>query len=260
MAYGRMLICSRWTAVQPLLDVRNAHVPLLGGRSTDYKWHDCMEIYYNHAMIRKDNRALINELSASERVFTTAQAERLGVSRDALAKACASGRLFRIAHGAYRMAGVPQTELDELIALWKLTKPALFFHERASREGWDGIAVSGPTAASVLGIGDFYLSPYRLVAPRRIRSNASNVTFATRRVEREDVSFSEGFPVTRLERTLVDLVLDDEDPSLVVDALEDARSKGVDESRLEMLVRSECGRSKAGVAMRLLFGEASNAV
>ncbi len=199
--------------------------------------------------------AAINELSASERVFTTAQAERLGVSRDALAKACASGSLVRIAHGAYRMAGVPPTELDELIAVWKLTKPAFFFHERASREFWDGIAVAGHTAASILGIGDFYLSPYRLVAPRRMRSNALSATFATRRVEQEDVSFSEGLPVTRPERTLVDLVLDDEDPSLVADALEGAREGGLDVTRLEGLVGSEFGRKKVGVATRLLLGE-----
>lgn len=117
---------------------------------------------------------------------------------------------------------------------------------------------SGHTAASALGIGDFYLSPYRLSAPYRMRSNASSASFATRRVKREDVSFSEGLPVTRLERTLVDLVLDDEDPSLVIDAHEDARSRGIDESRLEMLVRNECGRSKSRVAMRLFFGEASD--
>lgn len=211
-------------------------------------------------MTRKDNIGLISELSASERVFTTAQANRLGISRDALAKAYASGRLARIAHGAYRMAGVPPTEHDELIAIWKLTRPALFFHERASMEGWDGIAVCGHTAASVLRLGDFYASPYRLATPRRMRSNASSATFATRRVAREDVFFSEGLPVTRPERTLVDLVLDDEDPSLVAGALVDARSKGVDESRLETLVRSECGRQKAGVAMRLFFGEAGDAV
>ena len=206
-------------------------------------------------MSRRSNIAAINELSASERVFTTAQAERLGVSRDALAKACASGSLVRVAHGAYRMAGVPPTELDELVAVWKLTKPALFYHERASYEHWDGIAVSGHTAASILGIGDFYLSPYRLVAPRRMRSNALSATFATRRVEREDVSFSEGLPVTGPERTLVDLVLDDEDPSLVADALEGAREGGLDVTRLEGLVGSEFGRKKVGVATRLLRGE-----
>lgn len=214
-----------------------------------------MEVRYFHAMVRKDNIALINELSASEGVFTCAQARRLGISRDALAKACVSGRLHRIAHGAYRMAGVPPTDFDEVMAVWKLTRPALFLHERMSWERWDGIAVSGSSSASVFGIGDFYLSPYRLVAPRRMRSNASSVTFATRRVEREDVSFVEGFAVTRRERTIVDLVLNDEDPSLILDALRDARSEGMDNDHLEKLVRSECGRTKVGLVLDLLFGE-----
>ena len=109
----------------------------------------------------------------------------------------------------------------------------------------------------MLGIGDFYLSPYRLTSPRRMRSNASSATFATRRVEREDVSFSEGLPVTMSERTLVDLALDDEDPSLVIDALGDARERGVDDARLERLIRSECRRSKVEMAMRLLLGKES---
>ena len=88
-----------------------------------------------------------------------------------------------------------------------------------------------------------------------MRSNALSATFATRRVEQEDVSFSEGLPVTRPERTLVDLVLDDEDPSLVADALEGAREGGLDVTRLEGFVGSEFGRKKVGVATRLLLGE-----
>jgi hypothetical protein len=153
------------------------------------------------------------------------------------------------------MTGVPPTDHDEVTAVWKLTKPSLFFYERMSWERWDGIAVSGSSSASVFGIGDFYLSPYRLVAPRRMRSNASSVTFATRRVEREDVSFVEGFAVTRRERTIVDLVLDDEDPSLILDTLRDARSEGMDNDHLEKLVRSECKRTKVGFVLDLLFGE-----
>lgn len=44
-------------------------------------------------------------LSESEGVFTTAQAERMGVPRDALHDAVESGRLERIMRGAYRMIG-----------------------------------------------------------------------------------------------------------------------------------------------------------
>ena len=50
-----------------------------------------------------NNIAAIDELSASEGVFTTAQAQRLGISRNALSHACKVGRLERVAHGAYRL-------------------------------------------------------------------------------------------------------------------------------------------------------------
>ena len=58
-------------------------------------------------MNKNRHTSAIEELSASEGVFTTAQAERLGIPRNAIAKACEAGRLVRVAHGAYRMAGVP---------------------------------------------------------------------------------------------------------------------------------------------------------
>lgn len=205
-------------------------------------------------MSRRDHRQAIIELSESERVFTTAQAARLGIPRDVLAKACASGRLVRVAHGAYRMAGVPSLETDELAAAWKLTDAPAFTYERMVPEAWDGVAVAGSTAANLLGIGDFYLSPYVLVAPRRMRSRMAGLSFAVGRVRREDVSFLEGFPVTRPERTMLDLALLGEDPSLVRDALADARSLGLDEGRLRRLVEGCGGPATVARGRMILFG------
>ena len=105
-----------------------------------------------------NNIAAIDELSASEGVFTTAQAQRLGISRNALSHACKVGRLERVAHGAYRLSGAPSSETDELAAIWKLTASTAFSWERQAK--WDGVAVGGSTAAWLLGIGDFHLSPY----------------------------------------------------------------------------------------------------
>ena len=51
-------------------------------------------------MNRRDYLSIMNELSASEGVFTTAQAMRLGIPRNVLAKARQAGKLVRIAHGA----------------------------------------------------------------------------------------------------------------------------------------------------------------
>ena len=72
-------------------------------------------------LLRSNYISMMNELSASESLFTSGQAARLGIAAKALLQAVASGRAERIAHGAYRPAGTPATELDRVAAIWKLT-------------------------------------------------------------------------------------------------------------------------------------------
>lgn len=163
----------------------------------------------------------IRELSETDGVFTTAQAKRFGIPADALSYACRTGRLERVSQGAYRLIGSQPTQLDELSAAWKLTSPEKMSFERIPFASWDGIAIGGTTAASIIGIGDFYLSPYRIFAPRRINSRNTSVRFGVREIAREDVAFIGGLPVTRAERTLLDLCIDKEDPSLIAKALSD---------------------------------------
>ena len=172
-------------------------------------------------MTYSDHIAAMNELSSSEGVFTTAQAHRLGIPRDALAHACAAGRAERICRGAYRLAGTQSRETDAL-------------------------------AASLQGIGDFFASPYRIYAPRRINSRLEAATFAARAINAEDVSWEQGLPLTRPERTLIDLCLDSEDPSLIADAYRDARDIGLDYERLGKLVRETSATPKREKALEPL--------
>lgn len=195
----------------------------------------CLKFSYNRNMKYANNIAAIDELSASEGVFTTALALRLNISRNALAHACKAGRLERIAHGAYRLAGARSSNTDELAAVWKLTAPATFSWERQAR--WDGVAIGGTTAACLLGIGDFYLSPYRIYSPKRINSRLQAANFRIRSIDEKDIAWIDGLPVTRAERTLVDMCLDREDPSLIQDALYDATAQGIiDSDRLTRLL------------------------
>jgi hypothetical protein len=87
---------------------------------------------------------------------------------------------------------------------------------------WDGIVVGGQTAAPLMGIGDFHLSPFRFYAPKRFNTRNRLTRFGKRIVAREDVVFQQGVPVTKMERTISDLILDNEDMSLEADALQDA--------------------------------------
>lgn len=210
-------------------------------------------------MIRRDYTSALAELSASEGVFTTAQAARFDIPRNVLAKACAAGKLERIAQGAYRSTFSAAQQTDEPAAIWKLTAPGKLSHERMQRGDWDGVAIGGTTAAALLGIGDFYLSPYRIFAPKRFNTRNTDAHFGIRHISRDDVSFAHGFPVTKTERTLVDLVLDNEDPSLIQNAYSDALQSGLSEAKLAQLVETECKGRHSRIA-REIFGKEHHAL
>ena len=219
---------------------------------------NCREIAYNCYMKHSNHIDKIAELSESEGVFTTAQAARMGIPRDALHDAVESGRLVRIVRGAYRMVGSGSSFTDELAAIWKLTDPATFSHERMRVSDWDGIAVGGSTASALLGIGDLQLSPYRLYAPRRINTRNPSASFVRRAVGRDEVTFESGLPVTRSERTVFDLVADDEDFSLVADVLADASRKyqDFDYGKLRGLLEGRYGEKRGCEIFRSLMDDA----
>jgi len=158
-----------------------------------------------------------------------------------------------VCRGAYRLVGSGSSETDELAAVWKLTAPARFTHERTRTSDWDGIVVGGTTAAAMLDIGDFYLSPYRVYAPRRI--NSRNPVREVRREGHRACPTSHSSmatPVTRPERTISDLVTDGEDPSTVSDALRDAvpSDTAASTSTSESLLCDRYGVEKAGRVYR----------
>lgn len=202
--------------------------------------------------------ASIAQLSESEGIFTTAQAERTGIPRDALHDAVKAGRLERIMRGAYRMVGAGSTYVDELVAVWKLTNPAKFAYERMKTSTWDGVVVGGSTAASLLEVGDFHLCTYRLYSPKRFNSRNRAVNFGRRNVSRSQVAFVKGIPVTRPERTIFDLMLDNEDFSLVGNALHDAwyANRNFNFSMLEYLLKGQYKEEKASRIYKDLLSEA----
>ena len=142
-------------------------------------------------------------------------------------------------------------ETDELNAFWKLTNPSLCAWER--KRQWDGIAVSGTTAANLQQMGDFYLSPYRMTAPMRINTRNESLSFVKREIAEQDIVWLDGLPATKPERTLVDLCLDCEDPSLIIDAYNDALGRGPDIQRLKDLVKENSKTAKRRELMRPLL-------
>lgn len=184
----------------------------------------CCNICYNCNMSQNSNKDQIVELGASEGVFTAAQAERLGIPRYALSYAVKAHNLEKVAHGAYRLVSSIDDGLDGVRAAYKLTDPSKFTHERIGG-AFDGIVVSGKTAAYMLGIGNYHADPYSIITSVRFNSRRKNVMFRTAAITPREVVWLEGVPVTRPERTIADLYSGGDDVSLVAQAFVDAVRK-----------------------------------
>ena len=204
-------------------------------------------------MSYSSNIAAIEELASSEGgVFTSGQAARAGIPRYALSYAAKSGHIERLRHGAYRLSSLPATALDDLVAVYKLTSPDRFTHERMGA-GFDGIAACGATAAHVLGVGDLEPEPWQIAVPKRFNSRMDGARFRVMGLGRDDVVWTEGgFPVTGAERTIADLAREDAEESLLADVLADAiRRYGateLDMRRLRALLGYDCLSSLLSVA------------
>lgn len=186
--------------------------------------NSCNICYYCNIMKSKSNISNIEELAASENgVFTAAQARVFGIPRYALAYAEKAGKIERIAHGAYRLASSIDDGLDGLRAVYKLTAPGKWTHERM--RAFDGFAVAGATAAHLHGIGDLHPDPYEIASPRRFNSRMDGVRFPVRSLSEADIIWKSGIPVTRVETTISSLVDAGEDSSLVADVFVEAVRK-----------------------------------
>jgi len=154
-------------------------------------------------------------------MVTTAQASARGVSRVQLARLAESEHLERLAHGVYKDAGSPPDEFDDVRAAWLSTDPKRTAEERLN-DGDAGIVVSGATASYLHQLGDLRPEPYVFSAPIRRQSQRPDIRYKQRALTHDDVTLVHGLPTTTVERTIAELVKENEDLSLVANVLADA--------------------------------------
>lgn len=168
--------------------------------------------------------ALAGATSSQWGLVTTAQANALGVDRLALSRLTAEGHLVRLAHGVYRMSGAPSPSHEGLRAAWLSTEPRTLAEIRIANLT-SGVVVAGVSAAILHEIGDNWANRHEFIVGTRRQSQRQEIRFRKRSFEANEVTLAEGLPVLRLERTIVDLLDDIRDLSLVGDALTDAAAK-----------------------------------
>lgn len=169
-------------------------------------------------------RVLSRATSRQWGMVTTAQAESLGVSRVNLARMARAELLVRLAHGVYRDAGTPIDQYEDLRVAWLSTEPRLFADERIERRECD-IVISGKSAAMLHESGDLRSERHEFSSPKRRQTQRGELRYRQRILQPEDVVLVEGLPTTSLEQTIIDLVEERTDLSLVADVLRDATKR-----------------------------------
>ena len=136
-------------------------------------------------------------------MFTTGQAEALGVSRLDVARLVSGQLARRVRHGVHVMAGAPSSPIEEIRAEWLATDPGRAAGER--RDDPDPVIVSDESAAAVHGIGDLPPGGVHLTSTRRLQSRQRWVKIHRRQISNREYNWIDGLPVTTPRRTLEDL-------------------------------------------------------
>ncbi|MDH2909524.1 MAG: hypothetical protein PXZ07_05335 [Candidatus Eremiobacteraeota bacterium] len=159
--------------------------------------------------------------------FTTEQARDAGLSLHALAGLEQAGHLEREQYGVYRLTRWPSSRRP---GLWRTFLWATRIDARA--------AFSHRTALELHDVSDLNPAKIDVTVPleARVRSKKPPAVVTHRRdLPEEDVEDREGFRVTTLYRTLLDLATDNLARDAVADVLDRGSSVGLSPAQLQQV-------------------------
>jgi predicted transcriptional regulator of viral defense system len=161
------------------------------------------------------------ELAAGQAgYFTAAQAHELGYTARSLVYHAAAGHVDRVSRGFYRLAGVPASSHEDVVAAW------LRF---ASRGG----VVSHDSALALYELAPSRSHEIHLTLPRERRPRTAHAITTVRvhtttvPLRREEVTSRFGVQVTAPARTIADVADLGTDPSVVIEATSRALATGL---------------------------------
>ncbi|HEX3784616.1 MAG TPA: type IV toxin-antitoxin system AbiEi family antitoxin domain-containing protein [Pseudonocardiaceae bacterium] len=173
------------------------------------------------------------ELTAGQWGLCTApQAQDAGISRMQLTRLTQAGVLQRLAHGVYALHGAGTDDRLELRAAWLGLDPARTANDRLG-DGPAGTVVSHSSAADLYGFGDLDADHHEFTVPKRQQTRRRDIRLHRGVLPDNDVTVLNGLPVTKPERTVVDLLKAGHDGEHVAGVLADAvRTRSIDVGQL----------------------------
>ncbi len=179
-------------------------------------------------MSRRAEGSLARLAAGQWGLFTSAQAQQEGVNRAQLTRLVQAGVVERRTHGVYLISGAGADELIDLRAAWLHLDPARSAADRLG-DGPLGAVVSHASAAGIFGFGDLDADRHEFTVPVRTQTRRTDVVLHRVALAAHDVVVRDGLPVTRPERTVVDLLATGRDGEHVAGVLASAvRARVID--------------------------------
>lgn len=168
----------------------------------------------------------VRELAAKQySLFTTAQAETLGLPRLKVHRLAQADAIRQVRRGVYSTSPAPSDHLEELRAAWLSLNPARTVAERLRDD--DCAIVATSSAAYMYGIGNLMTYEHEFFSAKRKQSRAEDIHIRMRKVPESDIETVEGIRVTTVTRTVLDLLADGEELDHISDLLLDAVEKNL---------------------------------
>ncbi|GLY31538.1 hypothetical protein Kisp02_49030 [Kineosporia sp. NBRC 101731] len=149
----------------------------------------------------------VASLAASQwGLITAAQASQAGIARMQLTRMVKVGLLDRVIHGVYATPGVQADQYLDLRAAWLALAPEATAEARLTDLTAAGV-VSHASAAQLLGVGDLIADEHEFTVPHRHQTRRAGLRVRRGTLKPEEITISNGLPVTTAARTVADLLL-----------------------------------------------------
>jgi predicted transcriptional regulator of viral defense system len=170
--------------------------------------------------------------------FSLSQAESVGIRRNQIYRDVERSKIERVYPGVYRLALFPANQYEEIYAaVVSIGEEAIVCFE---------------TALYVYGLSDIIPSEIHIIVPRSSSRRRTHIKMHTNQLDDQDITSFEGFRITTVARTLVDVLATHVSLDQVELAITQAISRGLTTPD-ELLIQAKKRSQRISNQMELLL-------
>jgi predicted transcriptional regulator of viral defense system len=156
--------------------------------------------------------------------FSLSQAKAIGIRRNQIYRAVKQSTIERVYRGVYRLVLFPGNQFEEIYA--------------AVVSVGDQAVVGYETALYVYDLSDIIPDDIHLIMPRSSSRRRKHIKMHTNKLDDQDITIYEGFRITTVARTIVDVLATHTDTDQVRMAISQAIAKGMT-TREKLIVQAQ---------------------